>query len=86
MNVTVYGPLRSAVGEKTVAIEFDGGTVAEAIAAFAREYPRAKPRLYDDSDLRASVRVAVDGESADFDDYCPADASLTLHPAVQGGQ
>lgn len=85
MQVTVYGPLRSATGEKTVEVGFDGGTVSDALAAFVEEYPRAKPQLYDDGHLRTSVRVSVDGERADLDDECPADAELTVFPAVQGG-
>lgn len=85
MNVTVYGPLRGATGEKRVGLDFDGGTVADAIAAFVAEYPRARDQLYDDGDLAASVRIAVDGERAAPEDPCPADASLTLHPAVRGG-
>lgn len=86
MNVTVYGPLRSATGEKRVEIEFEGGTVAEAIGAFVAAYPRARPHLYDGDTLRESVRVSVNGERADPEDPCPADASLALHPAVRGGR
>lgn len=85
MNVTVYGPLRSATGGKHAEIDFSGGTVGEAIVAFVSAYPRAEPQLYDGDDLRSSVRVTVDAEAADFEDPCPPDAALTLHPAVQGG-
>ncbi len=85
MNVTVYGPLRSASGGKNAEIGFSGGTVEEAIAVFAETYPRAEPQLYDGNDIRSSVRVTVDGETASFEDPCPPDATLTLHPAVQGG-
>ncbi|NUC73406.1 MoaD/ThiS family protein [Haloterrigena sp. SYSU A558-1] len=88
MEITVYGPLRSATGAKTVSIEFDGGTVADAVATFVDAYPRAEPHLYDGDDrneLRSSVRVTVDGERATMDDRVPANASMTLMPAVQGG-
>ena len=85
MEITVYGPLRSATGEKVVIVDFDGGTVAEALDCFVAAYPRARPQLYDDGELRASVRVARDGERVDAADPCPPDASLSLHPAVQGG-
>jgi molybdopterin synthase sulfur carrier subunit len=85
MNVTVYGPLRSPTGGKHAEIDFSGGTVRGAIAVFVSAYPRAEPQLYDGDGLRSSVRVTVDGEAASFDDTCPADAALTLHPAVQGG-
>ncbi|MFB6130531.1 MAG: ubiquitin-like small modifier protein 1 [Salinigranum sp.] len=86
MEVTVYGPLRSATGEKTVEFEFDGDTVGDALAAFVERYPRARPQLYgDDGRLRGSVRVGIDGERAEPEDSCPPDATLALHPAVQGG-
>jgi molybdopterin synthase sulfur carrier subunit len=85
-TVTVYGPLRSATGEKSVDVDHDGGTVADVVAALVEAYPRARSQLYDeDGDLRVSVRVSVDGERADWDDDLPADAEVSLHPAVQGG-
>lgn len=86
MELTVYGPLRSATGDKRVDVAFDGGTVREAIEAFVAAYPRAEQHLYrDDGTLAPSVRVAVDGESADLDDACPADAAVSVHPAMRGG-
>lgn len=86
MKVTVYGPLRGATGEKTVSVDFEGGTVADALDAIVEAYPRTKRELYDDSGtLLPSVRVVVDGEAVDPDDPCPPDASLALHPAVRGG-
>ncbi|ADB59547.1 thiamineS protein [Haloterrigena turkmenica DSM 5511] len=84
-EITVYGPLRSATGEKTVSLEWAGGTVADAIAAFVDAYPRAESQLYDGETVRPSVRVTVDGERAALKDPISADASLTLMPAVQGG-
>jgi molybdopterin synthase sulfur carrier subunit len=86
LELTVYGPLRSATGGKHAEVEFDGGTVADALEAFVAAYPRARAQLYDDGDLRPSVRVTVDGERADPGDPCPPDAAVTLHPAVQGGR
>jgi sulfur-carrier protein len=86
LEITVYGPLRSATSGKRVEIEFEGGTVADALDAFAAAHPRARPQLYDEGVLRPSVRVTVDGERAEPDDPCPPEASMTLHPAVQGGR
>jgi molybdopterin converting factor small subunit len=83
--VTVYGPLRSATGAKTVSLEWAGGTVADAIAALVDAYPRAEPYLYDDDRIRPSVRVSLDGERADLVTRVSRDASLTVVPAVQGG-
>lgn len=86
LEITVYGPLRSATGGKRVEIGFEGETVADALDAFVAAYPRARSQLYDDGSLRPSVRVSVDGERAAPDDPCPPGASLALHPAVQGGR
>lgn len=86
MKVTVYGPLRDVTSEKTVTVTFDGGTVADALAVFVENYPRAKSSLYaNEGELRPSVRLSVDGERVDLDDACPPAAELTVFPAVQGG-
>jgi len=86
MRVTVYGPLRSATGGKTVDLDADPETVADAVDAFVDEYPRAEQHLVDcDGDLRGSVRVSVDGDRAAPDDPCPVDAALTIHPTMRGG-
>ena len=86
MRVTVYGPLRSATGEKTVEVDVDPETVGDAVDAFVEAYPRAEQHLVDcDGDLRSSVRVTVDGDSAAPDDSCPTDAEMTIHPAMRGG-
>jgi molybdopterin synthase sulfur carrier subunit len=86
MEITVYGPLRSATGEKTVNLDFEGETVGDALETFVAQYPRARSQLYtDDGAIRPSVRVTVDGERADLDASCPDDGTLTLHPAMRGG-
>ena len=85
MDVTVYGPLRSATGEKTVTLEFTGTTVADALAEFTAAYPRATPYLYDGETVRPSVRVSINGERVALEAPVSNDAELTLMPAVQGG-
>ncbi|ELY47759.1 MULTISPECIES: MoaD/ThiS family protein [Natronorubrum] len=85
MQLTVYGPLRSATGEKTVTLEFTGTTVADALAEFTAAYPRATPYLYDGETVRPSVRVSINGERAPLEAPVSNDAELTLMPAVQGG-
>lgn len=86
MHVTVYGPLRSATAEKTVSLAFDGGTVEDALAVFVENYPQAKSQLYtSDGELHVSARLSVNGERVELNDDCPADAELTVFPAVQGG-
>ena len=86
MELTVYGSLRGATGQKELTVAFAGGTVREALSAFVDAYPRTKSQLFDaDGAVRPSVRVQVDGERADLGDDCPADAEVTLFPAMQGG-
>jgi molybdopterin synthase sulfur carrier subunit len=86
MELTVYGELRAATGAKTVDLDADPETVDDAIAAFVEAYPRARSRLLDDEgEVRASVRVALDGENVDGETACPDDAELQLFPAMQGG-
>lgn len=86
MELTVYGPLRAATGEKRVSVEPGGQTVAAVVEAFVDAYPRTRSHLVDDGgDLRPSVRVTVDGERAALDDDCPPDATVALFPAMRGG-
>lgn len=86
MDVTVYGPLRNATGEKQVQVTFEGETVRDALEAFVDAYPRADQYLYrSDGTLASSVRISVNGERVDLEDLCPTDAEMALHPAVQGG-
>lgn len=85
MELTVYGPLRSATGEKTVSLAVEG-SAAEVLDSFLEEYPRAESQLLDsDGDLRPSVRVVRDGESLDMTEECPPDAQLQVFPAMRGG-
>lgn len=86
MKLIVYGPLRGATGGKEVDIEFDGGIVDDALSALVDAYPRAKAQLFDDEgSLRPSVRIQVDGNRVEPDDDCPADAEVTVVPAMRGG-
>jgi len=86
MDLTVYGPLRSATGAKRVSVDPDDGTVAAVVEAFVDAYPRAESHLVDcDGEFRPSVRVTVDGERASLDDDCPLDAEVALFPAMRGG-
>jgi len=87
MDLTVYGPLRSATGEKRVSVDPADETVGAVIEAFVDAYPRAESHLVDgDGNLRPSVRVTVDGERAGLDDDCPPDADVALFPAMRGGR
>lgn len=86
MDVTVYGPLRSATGDKRLELAPAEQTVQGVLAALLDEHPRTESQLLDDDGaLRPSVRVTVDGESAALDDECPPDADVAIFPAMRGG-
>jgi molybdopterin synthase sulfur carrier subunit len=86
MEVVVYGPLRSATGSKEVTLSPTEPTVAGVIEALCDAYPRAESHLVDDEDaLRPSVRVALDGETAEQDATCSPDAKVEIFPAMRGG-
>jgi molybdopterin synthase sulfur carrier subunit len=86
MDLTVYGPLRSATGAKQVEIDPAERTVRGILDALVTAYPRAESHLVDeDGTIRPSVRVTVDGERAVLDDDCPPDAAVAVFPAMRGG-
>jgi molybdopterin converting factor small subunit len=86
MELTVYGPLRSATGEKRVSVDPDGPTVRAVLDALIDEYPRVESHLVDETGaLRPSVRVTVNGDRAALDDDCPPDAEVAMFPAMRGG-
>ena len=86
MELTVYGPLRSATGGKRVELEADG-TVEDVLEALFAEFPRAESHLLDEEGtLRPSVRVVQGGESLDLDDACSPDTPLKVFPAMRGGE
>ena len=86
MEFVVHGPLRAATGGRRAEVDFESGTVAEALQAFVEAYPRSTDHLYDADDvLRPSVRVSRDGERLSPDDPCSDDETLTLVPAMRGG-
>jgi molybdopterin converting factor small subunit len=82
----IYGPLRSATGSKTVAVDLEERPVAGVVEAFRAAYPSAERHLrVDGGDLRPSVRVAVDGETAGPDADRLPDAEVQLFAAMCGG-
>jgi molybdopterin converting factor small subunit len=86
MELTVYGPLRSATGAKTVQVDPEGETVRDVLAAFVESYPRAGTHLTDDEGaLRPSVRVVVDERRVDLDESITDAESMQLFPAMRGG-
>lgn len=86
MDVVVYGPLRAATGEKRLQLTPAERTVRGVVDALREKYPRAESHLLDDDGtLRPSVRVTVNGESAELDDTVPSDAEVAVFPAMRGG-
>ena len=84
MEIVVYGSLGSATGSKTVAVDPEGRTVTGVVEALRAASPSAERHLRDGGDLRSSVRVAVDGETAELDADCSPDAAVQRFPAVRG--
>jgi molybdopterin synthase sulfur carrier subunit len=91
MAVTVRLPaqLRDATGGEN-AVEVDGGTVGEALAALYDRHGELRSRMADDDGgLRRFVNVYLAGEDIRFldglDTPVPDGAELTVLPAVAGG-
>lgn len=86
MELTVYGPLRAATGEKTVQVDPAGETVRDVLSAFVEAYPRAGTHLTDEAGtLRPSVRVVVGERRVDLDESVAEEESMQLFPAMRGG-
>lgn len=86
MEIIVYGPLRSATGQKRVQLDFDGETVQDALQTFVTAYPRAEQYLYDDDgELASSVRLSIEDDPVEPEDERESDMSLRIHPAMRGG-
>ncbi|KTG14720.1 ubiquitin-like small modifier protein 1 [Haloferax profundi] len=86
MKITVFGPLRSAAGEKTVDVSPSGETVRDLLTAFVDEYPTSSTHLLDDDDtIRPSVRVMVGERKAALDDPITDGEQVKLFPAMRGG-
>ena len=91
MSVTILIPtaLRSFVDRKSE-IEVEGGTVGDALAHLATEYPDLKHQIYeDDVKLRGFVNVFVDGKNIKklngLETEVKAGATVMLVPAIAGG-
>jgi MoaD family protein len=91
MAVTVKLPaqLRDAAGGEG-AVEVDGGTVGEALAALYDRHGELRARMADDGGgLRRFVNVYLAGEDIRFldglDTPVADGAELTVLPAVAGG-
>lgn len=83
-----FGPLREAVGEKTVVHETDTATVGGLLADLETAYPGVS--LIADGDLDESVAVTVNGQHVQYLDGFETVLSegdvVRLTTAVYGGQ
>ena len=91
MSVTILVPtaLRTFVDRKSE-VEVDGGTVREALANLAAEYPDLKHQIYEDGvKLRGFVNVFVDGTNIKIlnglETQVAPGATVMLVPAIAGG-
>ncbi|CQR52178.1 MULTISPECIES: ubiquitin-like small modifier protein 1 [Haloferax] len=86
MQITVFGPLRSAAGGKTADVAPSGETVRDLLDAFVARYPNAETHLCDDEgDVRPSVRVMIGDRPVSLDDAVPDGETVKLFPAMRGG-
>jgi molybdopterin converting factor small subunit len=70
VEVRLFGPLREAVGEKSVSVPYAGMTVAEALAQFADEQGAAvRPMLFDSRGHRLrSLILLLNDQTVDDSD------------------
>ena len=93
MPVTIHipGPLRIYCrGLERVEIKSSPGTLREAFEALYRECPAVRDRLVTETgELREHINVFVGEENArftgEFATPLPADAQISILPAVSGG-
>lgn len=91
VECVLFGPLREAVGEKTVAVETGAGTVGELLAHLEREYPGLEGRLLEDTgaDLVDGLAVTLGKKHVQHLDGLATELSdgdvVRMTPAVYGG-
>lgn len=85
-----FGPLREAVGTKTVIVEPDTETVGGLFAELERTYPDLRGRLRDGEDLANEVVVTLNGQHIQhmtgLETTLSDDDIVRLTTAVYGGQ
>jgi len=85
-----FGPIREAVGEKTIRREVsEEATVEDLLAELATEFPALAGRLFDDDELSTWVTVTVNGthvKQLDGGGTTLADGDVVrATPPVRGG-
>ena len=85
MDVTVYGQLQAATGEKTARIEGDVKTVDGALERFLEAYPRAKQHVLDEDGERASLGSAFSTRIGRVTSQPPRNSGVIIGPQHAGG-
>ena len=94
MQVTceLYGPLRDAVGRKSVEREVDAdATAGDVFAELADDYPEIRDLVFDDSgeEFSDSVSVMRNGRNVAFEDGAETSLedgdTLSASPPAEGG-
>lgn len=93
VNCVFFGPMRDAVGRKSLSVELDeGATVADALDALLASYEGLEPHLGADEGgerVGRNLNVTVDRRNIrqldGTDTTLEAGSTLRLAPAVVGG-
>ncbi|MFB6156666.1 MAG: ubiquitin-like small modifier protein 1 [Haloferacaceae archaeon] len=85
-----FGPLRDAVGTKTVARELPAGaTVADLVRDLAAEFDAVEERVLDGDEVGEDVNVTVDGRNVRQREGAATElsdgATVRFAPPVVGG-
>ena len=85
-----YGPVRDAVGSKTVTRELPAdATVGEFLTRLTDEHPELERQLYDDAGLRNAVSLTVNGTNVSrregLETELSAGDEVRAAPPIHGG-
>lgn len=87
-TVRIPAALRTLTGGADE-VQADGGTVAELIEDLDKKHPGLRDRLLDDKGVRRFINIYVGEEDVRFTGglttALPADAQITIVPAIAGG-
>ncbi|WP_440767088.1 ubiquitin-like small modifier protein 1 [Natronorubrum sp. DTA7] len=90
VSCTLYGPLRDAVGDKTIEREVStDATVGEVFDDLADDYPEIRDLLFDGDEFSGSVSVMQNGRNVAFEDGVETPVEdgdeLSASPPAEGG-
>ena len=87
-TVKFFGGLRRAAGGSTFTAE--GGTVRAVLNGLCTDKPELRAALLDGDELRAQVRVVVNGRDIEFtgklDTPLATDDQIAIFPPIAGGK